>query len=85
MNKRKHYKTQALKTGMAIASHLFSQKIASTYRIETQKNIASVIASQNYKKIICDYFDFLINFYGTLFGCELQLFRHNYVSGERKV
>jgi len=57
-----------LQAGMAIASlskshrTFFPKKIASTYRIETHKKIASVIASQNWIKIICDYcdyFDFL--------------------------
>jgi len=45
-----------------IASHytFFPKKITSINRIKTHKKIASVIASQNWIKTNCDYFDFLI-------------------------
>jgi len=45
-----------------MASYLFSlnnQIYISQYRIDTHRKIASAIASQNWIKIICDYFDFL--------------------------
>ena len=36
----------------------FRKNIASDYRIKTTKKIASVIASQNLTKKICDFFDY---------------------------
>jgi len=64
-----------LKQGMTIASHPFSPKNRICYR------------NSKLNKNYCDYFDFFNKktVCGALFGCELRLFRHNYISGEKSL